>query len=119
MKAELPARTVHLAEPFVSEFSAGRSRVAALGPRKFFWPVATTLLLVVVAAENGGYYPTTWNWSALVVAWIAAVVLSVRDAVRLSRLELVTIGALFALVGWVALSGLWTDSLPSTVREVE
>src|SRR5205823_474327 len=68
---------------------------------------------------NGGYYPTTWNWSALVVAWVVAVVLSVRDALRLGRLELVTIGALFALVGWVALSGLWTESLPSTVREVE
>jgi len=50
MIAELPSRGVHLAEPFVSEFSAGRSRVAALGLRKLVWPVATTLLLVVVAA---------------------------------------------------------------------
>src|SRR5204862_6847725 len=116
MRAELPSRGVHLAEPFIPEFSAGRSRVAALGLRKFVWPVATTLLLVVAAGENGGYYPTTWNWSALVVAWVAAVVLSVRDAVRLGRLELATIGAPFALVGWVALSGRWTDSLPATLR---
>src|SRR5205823_6103507 len=119
MRAELPTRGVDLAEPFVAEFSAGRSRVGLLGLRKLVWPVATDLLLGVIGAEDGGYYPTSWNWSALVVAWVAAVVLSVRDAVRLGRLELVTIGALFALVGWVALSGLWTDSLPSTVREVE
>jgi hypothetical protein len=73
----------------------------------------------VIAAENGGYYPTTWNWSALVVAWVGAIALSVREAITLSRLELVAIGALFALAGWVALSGLWTASLPSTVLEVE
>ena len=119
MRAELRPRGVDLAEPFVSDFAVGRKRVAALDVSKFVWPIAMTLMLVVVAAENGGYYPTTWNWSALVIAWAAAIVLSVRDAVTLSRLELVTIGALFAVVGWVALSGLWTDSLPSTVREVE
>src|SRR5204862_6988832 len=77
MRAELPARGVHLAEPFVSDFSAGRSRVALLGLRKFVWPAATALLLLVVAAESGGYYPTTWNWAAIVIAWVAAVVLSV------------------------------------------
>jgi hypothetical protein len=106
-------------QPFVSDFSRGRGQTAVLGLRKLAWPVATSLLLVIIAAENGGYYPTTWNWTAIVIAWVAAAVLCVRDAVRLSRLELVTIGALFAVVGWVALSGLWTDSLPSTVREVE
>jgi hypothetical protein len=103
----------------VSNFAGARARASALGLRRLLWPVATTVLLAIIAAENGGYYPTTWNWAALVVAWVAAVVLAVRESVTLSRLELVSIGALFALVGWVALSGLWTDSLPSTVREVE
>jgi O-Antigen ligase len=100
-------------------FASARARARALGLQHLLWPVATTLLLVVVAAENGGYYPTTWNWAALVIAWVAAMALSLRETITLSRLELVTIGALFALAGWVALSGFWTASLPSTVVEVE
>jgi hypothetical protein len=108
-----------IAEPFVSELPIGRARVAVQAARTLFWPAATALALVVIAAQNGGYYPTTWNWAALVIAWVAAVALSVREAVTLSRLELVSIGALFALAGWVALSGFWTASLPSTVLEVE
>ena len=105
------------AERLVSDFSVGRVRVAVpAAARVMFWPVATTLVLVVIAAENGGYYPTTWNWAALVIAWAAARTLSVREAVTLSRLELVTIGALIALSGWVALSGIWSDSLCSSTK---
>jgi hypothetical protein len=108
-----------MTQPFVSGFSVGHSRLAISRWRTMLFAVATTLALVVIAAENGGYYPTTWNWSALVVAWVAAVVLCVREAVTLSRLELVSVGALFALTGWVALSGVWTASLPSTMLEAE
>jgi hypothetical protein len=107
------------AAPFVSDFSAGLSRVGAIGLQRVFWPFATTVALVALAAENGGYYPTTWNWAALVIAGIAVVVLVARAALTFGRLELVTISALFAFTGWVALSGIWTDSLPSTVLEVE
>ena len=52
-------------------------------------------------------------------AWAAGAVFLVRDRVTVGRLELVMIGTLFAFVGWVALSALWTASLPSTVLEVE
>jgi O-Antigen ligase len=108
-----------MAEPFASHLSLGRSRLAVSSWRTMFFAVATTLALVVIAAESGGYYPTTWNWSALVIAWIAAVVLAVREAITLSRLELVSMGALFALTAWVALSSLWTASLPSTMLELQ
>ncbi len=111
--------TTDVSQRFVSDFAPERARAAALGAGMLAWPLATTLLLIVIAAENGGYHATTWNWAALVTAWAAAVVLSVRDAVTLSRLELIAIGSMSAFVGWVALSGLWTDSWPSTVREVE
>jgi O-Antigen ligase len=120
MRSAASARMrVRAHEPTAGVLSGGLSRLDALRLQGLLWPLATTLALVALAAENGGYYATTWNWAALIVAWVAAVALLARDAVTLSRLELVTIGALFALVGWVALSGLWTDSLPSTVREVE
>jgi hypothetical protein len=110
---------IDLVEPRAAEPSTGLSHAAVIGLQTMIWPAAITLALVVLAAESGGYYPTTWNWAALVVAWVTAAVLVVREAVTLSRLELVAIGALFALATWVALSALWTDSLPSTIREVE
>jgi hypothetical protein len=114
-----PRGGVGMVEPFVSDFPIGRAHVAVQAARTLFWPAATTLALVVIAAENGGYYPTTWNWAALVIGWVAAVALAVRETVTLSRLELVSIGALLAIAGWVALSGVWTASLPSTVLEVQ
>jgi O-antigen ligase len=104
----------------VSELPAGRVFVAAISDlQQLAWAAGTTLILLVVASQNGGYYPTTWNWAGLVVSWVAAVALSVRASVTLTRLELVMIGSLLAFVGWVALSGLWTESWPATVREVE
>jgi O-Antigen ligase len=96
-----------------------RARTRALGRQDVILPMATALALIVFAAENGGYYPTTWNWAALTLAGVGAIALTLREAVALSRLELITISALFALVGWVALSTFWTDSIPSTVREVQ
>jgi hypothetical protein len=105
--------------PRVSNVARVRLLAEAPGLEHLLGPLATTLPLVVIAAENGGYYPTTWNWAALVVASAAAAVLVAREAVKLSRLEVVTISALFALAASVALSAPWTDSLPSTVLEVE
>jgi hypothetical protein len=110
---------LHLAPPLTSDFSAGFPRAGILGLQRLFWPFATTVALIVLAAENGGYYATTWNWGALIIAWVAAAALVTSEVVKLSRLELVTIVALFALTGWVALSGFWTASLPSTMLEIQ
>ena len=108
-----------MAQPFGADFSTGRSRAAVERASTFVWPVATTIALILIAAQNGGYYPTTWNWAGLVIAWVAAVALSLRESISLSKLELITIGSLFALAGWVALSGLWSASVPSSMREAE
>jgi O-Antigen ligase len=115
----LHSSAVRERETLVSNLAAARPRASVFGLRHLLWPVAAIFLLVLIAAENGGYYPTTWNWAALSVAWIAAAVVSLRDAVTLSRLELVSIGCLFALTGWVAVSAIWTASLPSTMLEVQ
>jgi hypothetical protein len=108
-----------LAEPLISGFPGVRARTRARGRQDVILPAAMTLALIVFVAENGGYYPTTWNWAALMLAGVAAITLTLRRSVALSRLEFITIGALFALVVWVALSILWTDSIPSTVLEVQ
>ena len=108
-----------MAEPVISDIPGGRARALELGLQNIVLPVATALVLVLSLAANGGYFETTWNWLALLIAAAAAIALVLREPVELSRLELVTIGALLALVGWVALSALWTESIPSTVREVQ
>ena len=108
-----------MGERVISSIPDVGTRARALGRQDIVQSVAMTLVLTVFLAENGGYFETTWNWVALVLAGVAAIALTLREAVVLSRLELITIGALLALVGWVALSALWTDSIPSTVREVQ
>jgi O-antigen ligase len=108
-----------LGERVISNISDVGTRARALGRQDIAQSAAVTLVLTVFLAENGGYFETTWNWVALVLAAVGAVTLTLREAVALSRLELITIAALFALVGWIALSTLWTNSIPSTVREVQ
>jgi tetratricopeptide (TPR) repeat protein len=72
----------------------------------------------LVAADNGGYWPTSWGWSALAIAWVGGLALVLQEG-RVSRLELAWIGGLAALTGWTALSWLWTSSGTSTALEVE
>ncbi len=72
-----------------------------------------------VAWVNGGYFATSWGWTALVLLAVAAVAL-VRGRTRaLTRADGIFVGALAALLGWTALSALWSRSVPATVLEVE
>jgi hypothetical protein len=81
-------------------------------------PVGAGLLVFSVGAKYGGYYPTVWGWTGTVLAWGAVMVLLLA-APRLSKLEVATIGALTAYVGWVALSRLWSEAPGHTVAEVQ
>ena len=87
------------------------------------WPSAGTALVVAgtawLAADKGGYWPTSWGWSALGFAWVAGVSIALRADVRLGRLELATLGAFTALLGWILLATIWTASVTATMREAE
>lgn len=72
-----------------------------------------------LAAASGGYFPQSWGWAALALAWAAALVLLVGRPVRPSRLELGFLGGLVAFAAWTGLSTVWSQSVPSTVLEVE
>jgi cytochrome c-type biogenesis protein CcmH/NrfG len=72
----------------------------------------------LIAADHGGYWPTSWGWSALALAWVGGLALVLREG-RVSRLELGWIGGLAALTGWTALSWLWTSSGTQTALEIE
>jgi hypothetical protein len=84
-------------------------------------PLGLTACVVIggLAFANGGYFPVAWGWSGLVLLWLAAVALAVGVAVEIGVLERVFLGALAGLTAWVALSLLWTSSVPETVLEVE
>jgi hypothetical protein len=71
-----------------------------------------------LAADAGGYGATTWGWAALALCWVAAVAL-VLDGSRPTRLELAFLGGLLAFAAWMGASAVWSQSVPSSVLEVE
>ena len=104
------------AEPYVLE----RDRVGLFGHVRGLTPAMSGFAIVAgVAAAGGGYFPTTWGWTALVLLAIAAGALAARGRVALSRGDVLFLGALTSVVGWIALSVLWSRSVPATVLEVE
>ncbi len=76
------------------------------------------LAVAPLAAVNGGYWPTAWNWSALALLWIAALALVLRVA-STSRLEIVMLAALLALLAWIGASTLWSSDVGQTVLETQ
>ncbi len=71
------------------------------------------------AAAGGAYFPTSWGWATLAFGWTAVLALLLRRVLQLSRLELTALTALGSLVGWVALSAVWSQSRTQTMLEVE
>ncbi|MFY9578218.1 MAG: O-antigen ligase family protein [Gaiellaceae bacterium] len=108
-----------MSESLTSQLAAPLSRAFTVGWRGSAVSIGTFATIVALAADRGGYFPTSWNWAALGLAWIAAVALVLRADLTLGRLEIISTGALFLFVGWVALSVAWTDSVTSTVLEAE
>ncbi len=104
------------AEPY-AVFAGERS--AALGHVRGLTPAMAGLATAAgVAWANGGYFPTAWGAAAVVALAVAALAL-VRGRVSLTRADRLFVGALAALLGWTALSVLWSRSVPGTVLEVE
>ena len=77
------------------------------------------VVLGILAAANGGYFPTSWGWSTLVLAWGAVMALLLRKGISLSRAELWLLGAAGAFVAWVGLSILWSSARTESVDELE
>jgi hypothetical protein len=72
-----------------------------------------------LAAAGGGWSAVSWGWATVLLCWAAAMALVLRREAPLSRLELAFLGGLVAIAAWTAASTLWTQSVPSSVLEVE
>jgi len=87
-----------------------RSRLAAIPWEDTRAALLGLLTIGAVGSDHGGYFPTSWGWAALVLAWLALVALAARAEVRLAWPELATLAAVAGLAAWTLLSFLWTGS---------
>jgi O-antigen ligase len=69
-----------------------------------------------LALESGGYFPHAWVWSAVVLFWLAALVLVLRP-VSLDRASVLFVGAAAALAAWTLLSATWSVAPQQSVLE--
>jgi O-antigen ligase len=75
------------------------------------------LFVLTLAFDNGGYYPTAWNWSALILLFLSAVILVLRLEVRIGPLESLLPGTLLALALWGVASATWSASFTQPFLE--
>jgi O-Antigen ligase len=76
-------------------------------------------LLVGLAADGGGFAPTSWGWSTVVPAAVAAGLLAFSRARPPTRAGMAFLALLAAFVAWIWLSALWSDDVSETVLDGE
>ncbi len=101
-----------------SESDRGRFALAARGLEAL--PVLLGAAIVGgVAASDGGYFPDVCAWTSLGVLWFALLALVLRTEVSFGAPSLFLTGGLALLLGWSALSLLWTTSVTLTMLDVQ
>jgi hypothetical protein len=80
---------------------------------------AVALAVGGLAAADGGFFPQSWGWASLGLAWAAAAALLLRRRVELGVPALAMLGLLAALAGWTLLSVVWSESVPLSALEAE
>lgn len=95
---------------------AGRSRASA---RHVVAGALTASAVGATSAADGGYFPVSWGWSSLALLLVAAATLIVADRVDLAARDGAFLAALTALVLWIGLSAVWSESVPRSLLELE
>jgi hypothetical protein len=72
-----------------------------------------------LSQAEGGYFPRSWGVAALALLWVIAIALVFPRAIVITRIALVLLGSVGALLAWTALSSTWSASRPQTIYEVE
>jgi hypothetical protein len=94
------------------------SQADRIGLRDLAAPVVAATIILATAAADGGYFPRAWGWSAVALSLAAAAALLVGDRLEVTRLELVTLGALAGFAGWAGVSALWSASASRSIFEL-
>jgi hypothetical protein len=68
------------------------------------------VFVLALGADSGGYWPTAWNWTALTLLFVCALVLILRGDVRLRPVEVAVPLALLGLMLWGIASAAWSSS---------
>jgi O-Antigen ligase/Tetratricopeptide repeat len=100
----------------LSALAGIRGRAALVHVPAVALAFGTVLLL---ASDDGGYFPPAWGWSAVVLAWVAAMALVLGRGAVLTRTDRVMVGIVAAVTGWTALSAIWASAVQAPVLEVE
>ncbi len=74
-------------------------------------------LVAGLAADGGGFAPTSWGWSTVAPAAVAAALLAAPAVRPLNRASMVFLALLVAFVGWIWLSLLWSRDLSESVLD--
>ena len=83
--------------------------------------VAAAVAAIVIAANasSGAYFSQSWGWVALAFLAPSIVLLILGRVSAPGRLRVAFAALMAALAGWIALSTVWSISMPASMREVE
>jgi tetratricopeptide (TPR) repeat protein len=91
-----------------------RPTLASLGMALFGF-----IAVAVLAVRQGGYFPSSWSWMTLAMLWVIGLALVLRGGIRITRRELLFLGALVGLALWTFASAWWSVSRPQSLLEAE
>ncbi len=107
----------------VADFGTFRVRVSPLvssdAANAFASWLLSFVLVLTLGADSGGYWPTAWDWTALALLFLCAVILIARTDVRIRRLEIVLPAALLGLTLWGVASVAWSASPTQPLLETQ
>ncbi len=80
---------------------------------------AAFVLVAAIAQADGGYFPVTWGWSTIALAWAGAIALIAGPELRLGRLELAFVAMVGLTTAWIGLSIVWSSDVDASVLELQ
>lgn len=103
----------------VRSFAVRERRLGLPAPSSWLPALAVFAPVLGLAAAQGGYFPAAWGWASVPLFWAAAIALLIRGQVRLNTYERIFLLAVASLVGWIALTVVWSVAPAESVLEIE
>ena len=88
-------------------------------PRTLTVAAAVGAIVTAALASDGAYFSQSWGWVALAFLVPSTVLVILGRVAAPGRLRVTFVAVMGALAGWVALSTIWSISVPASAREAE